>query len=299
MIIFIVGMFPAIAWAIKPDTVHIITPYYVGLMYKDIWVRTSDGISLHAWFTPAQELPEDTMLYYANNPKRRKYLVDESLKKPTIIICNGDAANMSYQVPQVANLCKNGYNVVTFDWRGFGKSQYWEYGKDIVCEEFITDYNAVLDSVIHIQGVDSSRIGAFGFSTGAYIAFLEFALRNEIKAVALRGMFTSYSEVAVNLKKLYEKENIDSPLTYPEIFDQKYNAIDLAKTVVKPLFLIVGEDDERCPPEMSIKLLNQTNSFVRDLWIVKGARHGGWYAPEVINSDGFRSRLVNFFDDNL
>jgi hypothetical protein len=50
---------------------------------------------------------------------------------------------------------------------------------------------------------------------------------------------------------------------------------------------------------MSIRLLLQVNSFVRDLWIVKGAKHGGWDAPEVIEYDAFVQRILDFYKQNL
>jgi pimeloyl-ACP methyl ester carboxylesterase len=290
---FIILLFPIFAFGIKPDTTYLFTPSNYGLMYKELKIKTSDNILLNAWFYPAQELISmDSMKYYQDGDLIRTYVVDESIKKPTIIICDGDANNMIYLISYACFLCSNGYNVLTFDWRGFGKSQKWTFDNNIVCTEFITDYNAVLDTLVNLPCVDNNRIGAYGFSTGAYISFLQFSKRKEIKALVVRGMFTSYLNVVNNL-------DIVQP-DYPYIFDDDdYKAIEIAKNITKPVLFIVGENDDRTPKEMSIKLLSQINSFVRDLWIVKGAGHGGNIAPEIVEWDNFKQRMIDFFRQNL
>lgn len=69
----------------------------------------------------------------------------DNKKRPTLIICNGDAGNMSYmQIDLAAVYAANGYNVVTFDWRGFGDSTEFEMNKDYLCyTEMLLDYEAV------------------------------------------------------------------------------------------------------------------------------------------------------------
>lgn len=294
---FIILLFPILAFGINPDTTYLFTPKNYGLMYKELKVKTSDNILLNAWFYPAQELISiDSMKYYQEGNLIRNYVVDESIKKPTIIICDGDANNMMYLISFACFLCSNGYNVITFDWRGFGESQKWTFDDNIVCKEFITDYNAVLDTLVNLPGVDNNRIGAYGFSTGAYVSFIQFSGRKEIKALIVRGMFTSYPEAVKNLDLIQPERKHP----YPSIFDNDdYKAIEIAKNITKPILFIVGENDDRTPKEMSIKLISQINSLVKDLWIVKGAGHGGNIAPEIIEWDNFKRKMIDFFSQNL
>jgi pimeloyl-ACP methyl ester carboxylesterase len=229
-------------------------------------------------------------------PLIREYKANDAFKYPTIILCNADANNMTYLIAQAQFLCINGFNVITFDWRGFGKSQKWKFDENIACLDFLKDYDAVLDTVIKMKEVDNKRIGSHSFSTGAYISFLEFAVRSEIKALAVRGMFTCYEEAVKNLDIVDPKRSHP----YPSDFDKpEYRAIDMSPKITKPIFLIVGEHDVRTPPEMSLRLLSAVNSFVRDLWIVKGAEHGGHEAPEVIDWKGFKQRMIDFYKQNL
>lgn len=283
-------------FGINPDTSYVITPNMMGLIYKEFKVITDDNYYLNVWFYPSQyEISVDSIKYNTTHNISRKYEIIAT-NKPTIIICNGDSGNMSYLVHYAQFLSTNGYNVVTFDWRGFGKSQNFSYDSNIVCQEFLWDYNAVLDTLLKIPEVDSTRIGAFGYSTGAYISFLQFHQKSEIKAVVLRGMFTSYKEASSNLDNLFPKENH----IYPKIFDSsKYIADEIDKEITKPVFFIVGELDQRTPPHMSLKLMNEMSCNYRSLWIVKGADHGGYLAPEIIQWEEFKSKVLSFFNTNL
>lgn len=284
--------------ALNPDTVYYAKPNIYGLIFKEINFRTSDNIKLKGWFYPSQEaLSEDSMKVYFNDTSLyRNYEFNQKIKSPTIIICNGDAVNMAQLLGKAYKFCTNGFNVFTFDWRGFGESQQWAIDKNyLIYEEFIIDYDASINALINLPEVDKERIGVFGFSTGAYMSFIIAGKREEIKAMAGRAIFTSYKELKENLKIKFKKDN----LYYPEIFDVKYNLNMLSNKMDKPIFLIVGENDNRTPPSMSINIINNVNSKIRELWIVDGASHGGILAPEIIASDEFWKRIVRFYNENL
>jgi hypothetical protein len=61
----------------------------------------------------------------------------------------------------------------------------------------------------------------------------------------------------------------------------------------------VGEMDPVTPPGFSIDILSHVQSSVRELWIVEGAGHGGFDAPEVIDHDNFRIKTLRFFHEVL
>ena len=65
-----------------------------------MWLTAPDGSKLHAWFLPAQGRAKGTVLHL-----------------------HGNAANVSNHLPLVAWLPPRGFNVLTLDYRGFGRSQ--------------------------------------------------------------------------------------------------------------------------------------------------------------------------------
>jgi len=283
-------------YALKPDTVYAWKPNIMGLMFKEYNVRTTDGYTLKAWFYPAQTaLSMDSAKAYAKGTLIRPFVID-TVKRPTIIICNGDANNMQQLLGFAFAYCTQGFNVVTFDWRGFGESQHFPIDTTncLVYKEFITDYNAIVDFTTKLPTVDANKIGVFGFSTGAFLSFAIASQRPEIKAIIVRGLFTDYKTVIKDLEKVEHRKGF----TYSQGMDN-YSPRKNWSTFKKPIFLIVGALDNRTPKENSIEILSKVKSNVRELWIVDKAEHGGFKAPEIVEWDLFQKKTIRFFRENL
>ncbi len=286
------------SFALKPDTTaYAYTPNMWGVMYKDISIQTVDDFNIRGWFFPAQDtLLEDSMRYYFNNRTKIRPFEESKDLKPTIIICDGDAGNMSTLSFSLAfHYCTKGFNVITFYWRGFGESQAFPTDTNMmVYTEYITDYNAIIDYALQLETVDKEKIGVYGFSTGAFLSFAIASLRKEIKVVVGRGIFTDYDSA---VEQLIQNDPNDTYNTPPDI--DKYSPRMNWDNFNKPIFLIVGENDNITPKKNSTEILLKCQSNVRELWIVKGASHGGKLAPEILKSDLFIEKTVRFYTENL
>ena len=132
------------------------------------------------------------------------------------------------------------YNVLTFDWHGFGQSEDLPINENFLCySEFLLDYDAAIDFIKYQPEVDTSRIAVFGFSTGAYLSFTQLAKRDEISAFVGRALLTSFKDVIPLLKKIKPGRIILPPTNYP----RNLLPINVASKINKPVFLIVGEAD--------------------------------------------------------
>ena len=94
-----------------------------GCRRKTCGSAASDGSKLHAWFLPAQGRVKGTVLHL-----------------------HGNAANVSNHLPLVAWLPPRGFNVLTLDYRGFGRSQ----GTPSL-DGVVDDAAAALNSPAHSQ----------------------------------------------------------------------------------------------------------------------------------------------------
>ncbi|MCK9322076.1 MAG: alpha/beta hydrolase [Bacteroidales bacterium] len=287
------------SFAIKPDKVYVLRPENLGLIYRDLNVTTSDGLKIKTWFYPAQPALSEKEINEAwNNPVKKPYVAPYSKNRPTIIIANGDAGNMSYQQVHFAlNFTSKGYNVVTFDWRGFGESSEWEINNDyLVYSEFLLDYDAVIKEVLkQNEEVDTNRIAVFGWSTGAYLSMAAASKYENIKAFVGIGLITSFDDVLPLLKQLQTHK--DRNLIVPDDYPKELLPVNLAANYNKSTFLIVGEKDNRTPVWMSKKIYSLLPSK-KELWIVEGAEHGGQNGP-IKDFDLFNKRFIEFLDKNL
>ncbi|MGB9721583.1 MAG: alpha/beta hydrolase [bacterium] len=289
-------------FALKPEKEYKAVPSDYGVIYREVEFLTADGLKLKGWFIPAQDTTGITNAIIGRmvpvpqelKPESRPYKAD-SIKKPTIIISGGDAGNMTQFIFYGYHFFTKGYNVFLFDWRGFGGSADWQTEMDRLCySEFIIDYDAAVDFVKRQPEVDTTHIGVMGFSTGAYLSFAIIAKRSDISAYVGRALMSSFDELLPVLKKSLPERDFMPPENYPE----ELLPINAAEKVKIPVFLIVGEKDNRTPVWMSEKIMVKLKG-PKELWIVPNAEHGGMNGPEFINYPEFFDRVLAFFDKYL
>ncbi len=289
--------------ALKPDRQYKVRPYEYGIIYQEATFLTSDSLTIKAWFFPAQDTAHINNRYVGHFPlqeslkqKPRPYQRPDTLRHATIVIPVGDAGNMSYTIFYAYNFFKRGFNVLLFDWRGFGESADWPIDQDeLAYTEFLLDYGAAINYVKTRPEVDTTKIGVFGYSTGAYLSFAMAARRSDIRAFAGRGLISTFDEVIPVLNKLLpEKSALHRPKDYPKDLEP----LNAAHAIKAAVLLVVGDKDTRTPAWMSQKVYDKLTG-PKELWIVPDAEHGGANAPEYVNYPEFFVRLASFYRDHL
>ncbi len=299
----IVTLITSSLYALKPEKKYKAIPSDFGIIYKEVAFQTSDGYKIKGWFIPAQDtcgiansiigrlLPVPPEM----KPKARQYSLLDSSPKPTIVICDGDAGNMTYLIFYAYHFFVRGYNILLFDWRGFGESADWNIEQDRLCyPQFIKDYDAAINFIKQQPEVDTSRIGVMGFSTGAYLSFAIASKRRDIAAYVGRALLTSFEDVLSILKNTDPDRNFMAPENYPD----ELLPINAAVNITIPVFLIVGENDHRTPVWMSNNIMSKLKG-PKELWIVPNAEHGGINGPEFITYPEFFNKVADFFDKYL
>jgi len=134
-------------FAIKPDSIYYNNPSNFNLGYSEIQVCTKDNKAINIWDIKV------------NNPKA------------IIILCNGDAGNMSYNLLLTYYLTQQNFKVILFDYRGYGKSETVKLDtSSLYYSEFQLDYEAVYDYTKLMY--PEERIGVLGLSMGGYFPLI-------------------------------------------------------------------------------------------------------------------------------
>ncbi|HUU85716.1 MAG TPA: alpha/beta hydrolase [Phycisphaerae bacterium] len=160
-----------------------------GLVYESVFFDSRDGVRLHAWFFPAVGDVREPSLTRPTDPgsatvRRRA--------KGTVVHCHGNAGNITGHYRFVAWLPKRGWNVLCFDYRGYGESQ----GR-ATRQGTLLDTHAAIDYVRTRDEVDPSRIVLFGQSLGGVVGIVAAAQRDDLAALAVEGAFAGYQQEAL------------------------------------------------------------------------------------------------------
>ena len=296
-IFLIIGLFVSIySYAIIPDRKYVRLPQEVGLIYKELDVTTKDGYRIKTWFYPAQDVPAEN----AGQNEMLPYKTIDDSRRPTLIICNGDAGNMSYQQISLAYLyAANGINVVTFDWRGFGESSEFEINPDYLCyTEMLTDFDAVIKAVSKEKVVDRKKIYVMGWSTGAYLAMIAAHNNRQVKGCILSGTPSSFEDAIPHLVKVHPKGKTEKNLLVPDDFPRSQMPAIVAPEFRKDILLVVGSEDDRTPQWMSEKIYNALPEGInKKLSVYEGAGHGGTEFPFFVDWGRWAEETVGFMLD--
>ena len=148
-------------FAINPSREYQVKPEQLGLKYQTKKIKVNATVNLNSWF------------FLQNN-----------LAKPFIIVSNADAGNMSNCLGQARAFFMAGYNVVLYDYRGFGESSDFEINKDMMYyDEFAEDLHAVLSHVKSEYG--AKTIILYGLSMGTIVSKIVLDTDRTIKGAIL------------------------------------------------------------------------------------------------------------------
>ena len=266
------------------------------MIYKELDVTTKDGYRIETWFYPAQDVPAEN----AGQTEMLLYKTMDNSRRPTLIICNGDAGNMSYQQISLAYLyAANGINVITFDWRGFGESSEFEMNPDYLCyTEMLTDFDAVIKAVSKEKVVEKKNIYIMGWSTGAYLAMIAAHNNRLVKGCILSGTPSSFEDAIPHLVKVHPKGKTEKNLLVPDDFPRGQMPVLVAPKFSKDILLVVGSEDNRTPQWMSEKIYNALPAGInKKLSVYEGAGHGGTEFPFFVDWGRWAEETVGFMLD--
>src|ERR1041385_1677675 len=155
-----------------PDRVLIATGRELGRAFEDVTFQTNDEVSLSGWFYPAEKSSQRS--------------------DQVLLLCDGNAGNISHRLELCSALLELGLNVFMFDYRGYGRSEGWpsESGTYL-------DAEAAYDWLLG-RGFQGSNIIAYGESLGGGIA-TELAVRRPLGGLIFDSTFSCTADVGAEL----------------------------------------------------------------------------------------------------
>jgi len=268
MVIFIFSLNTQ-SFGIDPKKDYILTPDSIGWEYQELIVDTSDGFELNTWI-------------YAPSPKYNKNIV--------LILAYPDAGNMSYYVQSAWVLAYFGYTVVTFDYRGFGKSSPFDIQKDNL---YHTEFSTDLVSIVNMtkEQFPSRKIGVWALSMGTIVTTTSInEIKDKIDFIIGDGFVTNTSRIIERIKSQKNKA-----IYLPE-GRKDYNT--LLKQIDIPLLVFAASDDKRTTYKDALdlqKVLGKTCRVIK----YEGEHLRGFTAWDKPFMTGYREHINSFLEDYL
>jgi len=217
----------------------------------DCWMTTEDGIKLHGWFVSA----------------------DSAIA--TIVMAHGNAGNISHRYVILAALRKCGFNILIFDYRGYGRSE------GVPSEEGIyIDGRTAFDYAAKLAQVDSKKIVLWGTSLGGAVA-VDVASKRRAAGLILESTFTSAADMAM----------VHYPF-FPARFllRTELNSIEKISQINTPLLVMHGNKDSIVPFRFGKEIFDAANEQ-KEFFEIQGADHNNTY---IIGGTAYFQRVREF-----
>jgi len=208
-----------------PDTRTYATPEQLGVDVRDVVFDNGEGSRLHGWWMPAV-----------------------GAARATVVQVHGNAANVSNHAVLVAWLPAHGFNVLSFDYRGFGRSE----GSPTL-NGVVADTHAALAEARRRGG--GTPLVVLGQSLGGATAVRALAEdgANDVKLLILDSAFSSYRGIARDAASRSFLSLI-APLAVAGLPPLESDPLAAMARVRTPVLLMHGERDTVIPIAHSERL---------------------------------------------
>lgn len=191
-----------------PTQAWVGTPADRGLAYRDIALRTADGLMLSAWWVPAQQA------------------------RAAVLFCHGNGGNISHRLDTLALFNRLGLSTLIFDYRGYGRSEGTpsEQGS-------YRDAEAAWDFLVQGMGIEPRHIVLFGRSLGGAVA-ADLAQDRPAGVLILESSFTSVPDLG---RELY-------PFLPVHLLSRfSYDTRAYVRRIRSPVLVVHSRNDEIVP----------------------------------------------------
>jgi pimeloyl-ACP methyl ester carboxylesterase len=207
-------------------------------------VRRALGLGLYPghylfWHRRISETPDDAGLAFreldfatgGGDRLRGWWIAGRTPSLGHLLFCHGNDVNIGDRVLEADLLTQTGFDVLLFDYRGYGRSR----GRQDEPGTY-RDARAALAALRRQRGVDQDRVFYLGESLGGAVA-LELAVHRPPRGLILQSTFTSVRDMAQEW----------FPSINPELIPDAYPSTRLITRLTVPLLVLHGDRDKTVP----------------------------------------------------
>lgn len=194
--------------------------------------------------------------------------------RAVVVFAHGNGWNLEKQWRFAARLAPRGFDVLAFDYRGFGDTP-GKPSRAAAREDLLS----ALDEAKRRAQAAGIPVVAAGQSMGAALVVETLAGRDDVAAIVADSPFSSWSEIASwhLVQRSWARAAVRAGLS-TLLSATGTDPVDAAPRITVPLLVIGGENDEVTPPHMASAIATAAGAR---LMMLPGAGHPGRRADET------------------
>jgi fermentation-respiration switch protein FrsA (DUF1100 family) len=211
-------------------------PGDIGLDFEEVPINTKDGVTISAWYIPAQH------------------------ERGVVLFCHGNAGNISHRLDSIRIFHDLKLSILIFDYRGYGRSE----GSPTEVGTYL-DAESAWDYLVNIKQISPDKVILFGRSLGSAVA-AEIALNHKAGALIIESGFTSIPDLG---RKFFPYLPVRLIARY------HYSTIDKVNKIGIPKLFIHSPQDEIIPFEHGVSLFEKA-SEPKEFLRITGSHNEGF-----------------------
>lgn len=238
---------------------------------REVSFQAADGLTLRGWYVPSRN-------------------------GAAVVMVHGAGANRTWFLDEAVALSQRGIGVLLYDNRANGESdgdtQSWgDHEQD--------DLRGGLNFLQAQPDVDPQRLGAAGFSIGAYTVAMVAAQDPRIRAVVLKAVWTSLPDELLFMAGPTGRFNawlLGQEFSWAGVRLDRVHPGDLVAAIApRPLLVVAGDDDHDAPMTVS-RAVYEAAREPKQWRLIPGATHVDY---ERLGGVDLHEQVGDFFTRGL
>jgi fermentation-respiration switch protein FrsA (DUF1100 family) len=247
------------------DMMHLKDPHQIESLHRDVEITSSDGTKLAGWWFPARA----------------------GGKLGTVVQFHGNAENMTSHFASLFWMIDEGYDLLTFDYRGYGVSE----GKPSQ-EGLNRDAQA---AIRYALANSKGPVVLYGQSLGGAVLLRAYddirpEERAHVRALVIESSFYSYKAIARDVLARSWLTFLFQPLAYVLVSDGYSPEEAIARVAPTRVLVIHGDADPVIPLSFGKKIYELAHDPKRFVLVPNGGHITAMNSP----ADGNRAKLLEF-----
>ena len=227
---------------LNPSKTYKTTPDDHQMNFEEISIPTSDGAALTAWYFPTQNGDQ------------------------LMVMSHDGVGNMADFIGRVRILVNYGFNVLCYDYRGYGTSSDFNVDRlQYIYQEFFTDFDAV---VKYSSERFNHEIIAYGWGIGGGISIVRGYKNSHIAGIIADDPFVDLIRLKAKFREIQAVMKIPD-----EIMNSKYNPYDVVSGEpsmgLRGMLFFHGNKNILFTYDEMNRLLDATNLVNKELYSFK------------------------------